>query len=72
MSSWAAWGEFFLSIAQLAKRIVAYISAQKRQKEADELANNPSGWFTGHFSNSLPVRSEQKLSQTDKADTDDH
>lgn len=52
---------------RLARTLMAKAKAKARQRDADALAENPAGWFRGHFSHGLHLHDD---GQTTKADTD--
>ena len=52
-------------IAQLARTLMDKAKAKARQREADALAENPSGWFRGHFSHELHLHDDGQAAKTD-------
>lgn len=56
-------------LTRLAESFMAKAKAQRAQREMDTLEDNPSGWYRGHFSNSLHLHDK---GQAAKTDTDDN
>jgi hypothetical protein len=52
-------------ITRLARTFMARAKAAAQQREADKLAENPSGWFRGHFSHQLHTHDDGQAAKTD-------